>query len=72
MSIIALIIFLFTVGVSGLILYTTIKALRKSSLANKRDHLKLVDEQYEEVVVLKKQHKNIDKKEEEIKKFTNN
>lgn len=55
MSLIALLIFLFTVGTTGLILYVSYKSLRKSALANKRDHLKVVDEEYQEVVLLKKQ-----------------
>lgn len=72
MSIIALIIFLFTFGMAGLILYVAFKAIIRSPLRDKKDHLKLVDEQYEEVVLLKKEFKNVDKKEDEVKKFTNN
>jgi hypothetical protein len=60
MSFIALLIFLFTGGMAGLILYVSYKSLRKSALTNKKDRLKVVDEEYQEVVLLKKQHKNSD------------
>lgn len=72
MSIIALLIMLFTLGMAGLIITAAYKQWQRSNLRNKKDHLKLVDEQYEEVVLIKKEFKNSDKKEKEVKKFTNN
>ncbi len=45
MSIIALIIFLFTFGMAGLILYVAFKAIIRSPLRDKKDHITLVDEQ---------------------------
>lgn len=72
MSIVVLFLFLFTVGVFSLILYVSFKAFQKASIRNKKDRLKLVDEQYEEVVLIKKEFKDTNKKEKEVKKFTNN
>jgi Flp pilus assembly protein CpaB len=72
MSIIALLIALFTLTVAGLIVSVAYKQWQRSNLRNKKDHLNLVDEQYQEVVLIKKEFKNSDEKEKEVKKFTNN
>jgi Tfp pilus assembly protein PilN len=70
MSIIALAIFLFTVGVGGLILYNIYLAVQKANVRNRIAEIKLVDEQYQEVVQTKEEFKDVDKKQNEINKFT--
>lgn len=70
MSVISLILFVFTVGMASLIINSTIKRLKKANLKEKKSHLKLVDEQYQEMLDIKKEHKNINQKQKELNKFT--
>ena len=69
MSIIALTIFLFTIGVGGLIVYNAYLALKRSSIRDKVTELKLVDDQHGEVVEANKRFTNTKEKRQEIKKF---
>ncbi len=69
MSIIALIIFLFTIGVGGLILTVAYKNLRRSSLKSKLSDLELLDEQHQVVVEASNRFTKVKEKREEIKKF---
>lgn len=69
MSIIALILFLITVGLTALIISVAFKMWRRSSIKEKISELEELDEEYGKVVEAKERFTNTEEKRETITGF---